>query len=582
MDKELKGQGLSRRSFLSGAAIAGASAAAFGLSACGAQPETKPTDNADTKPATETAKGNSNQTANTQNGGGKPSFFTAPEAIPEKDIKETKETDVLVIGAGYSGLAAALSSQENGLNVIIAEKTKQINGRGAGTGVVNSKFAQSMGATVDDIPAAVFRWNQTCGNRTNESLVDLFMTKSGEAMDWLLEHSEKYGVEIDLWDGYSRNPLLPDEPGYHMINFAQNGKGVADFDVSKFPTTEILGKEVQEAGVEILYESPAVQLVKDGDAIVGAILKTAEGYTKVTAKKGVVLATGDIAGDEEMVDYYCPQAKNAAPIYSPVGANTGDGHKMGLWVGAAMQDRMFPPMLHPQRYCDKASNQMQGPFMFVNEKGKRFFNEGTWVQAKSLQIMNNTKDAVAYVVYDQNWPEELLDSLPHGGGMFWDSFRFKGKSDYASTVEYYKKSVEETIETKITVKADTLEELAEGIGVPVDEFLKTVKRYNELCAKGIDEDFNKNPQFMYPIDKPPYYASKVGACLLAIVGGLKVDTNLQCMNEAGEPIQGLYAVGNVSGDAYAIDYPINVPGNSHGRCLTWGYWVGKVLSGQTN
>ena len=115
--------------------------------------------------------------------------------------------------------------------------------------------------------------------------------------------------------------------------------------------------------------------------------------------------------------------------------------------------------------------------------------------------------------------------------------------------------------------------------MPAEQLTATVERYNALCAEGVDEDFCKNPALLYPIDEPPFYASKVGAVLLEVVGGAKIDTNLQCLDAAGNPIPGLYAIGNAGGDSYAVDYPINVPGNSHGRALTQGYLVGRKLAG---
>lgn len=77
---------------------------------------------------------------------------------------------------------------------------------------------------------------------------------------------------------------------------------------------------------------------------------------------------------------------------------------------------------------------------------------------------------------------------------------------------------------------------------------------------------------------PPFYATKIEAVILVCVGGLKINTDLQVLKEDGTPIEGLYATGNTSGDLYAVDYPINMPGNSNGRCLTWGYMLGDILA----
>ena len=123
-----------------------------------------------------------------------------------------------------------------------------------------------------------------------------------------------------------------------------------------------------------------------------------------------------------------------------------------------------------------------------------------------------------------------------------------------------------------------LEELAEKTGIPVEKLKESVARYNELVAAGADDDFHKQAEYLFPVEKAPFYAAKVGVALLAIVGGLKVNTDLQVLTAEKQPIEGLYAIGNASGDLYAIDYPINMAGNSNGRALTWGYLIGDILS----
>ena len=122
------------------------------------------------------------------------------------------------------------------------------------------------------------------------------------------------------------------------------------------------------------------------------------------------------------------------------------------------------------------------------------------------------------------------------------------------------------------------EELADLIGVDKETFLATVARYNELADAGEDVDFYKDTVFLTPIKEGPFYATRVGAGLLAVVGGLHIDDNNQVMTAEDEVIPGLFAVGNVSGDMYAQDYPINFMGNSHGRWMVDGYCVGTYLA----
>ena len=107
----------------------------------------------------------------------------------------------------------------------------------------------------------------------------------------------------------------------------------------------------------------------------------------------------------------------------------------------------------------------------------------------------------------------------------------------------------------------------------------TVARYNELCAAGRDEDFGKAAKYLVPIEGGPYYAIPRGSNKLpAILGGLVVDSNHQCLNGEFEPISGLYAVGNAQGGRFLVDYPLPAPGISHGMALTHGMLVGRILA----
>lgn len=545
---------ISRRRFLVGAAATGAAAAAAGLIGCSPS---------DSSSEGEAASGNDTTTSSD------PSWLTAPEPIADSKIVETIETEVLVLGAGNAGVSAACSAAENGAKVIVAEKTDTVNGRGGGVGVCNSRLNKELGFVIDPVPAQ-YRWNRTCGNRNNEALVKLWFDRSGESMDWLLDKADKYGALYTLYAGYSKSSVAPEEPDFHTF---QAGEFQIPEEAGYFIPTALLYADTLELGVEYLFSHPAAQLVMENGAVTGAIVESADGYKKILASKGVILATGDIHGDSEMMDYYTEKIlKNVERSdYAPVGANTGDGHKMGIWAGGRMQDGPLPAALHPQ-----AGSMFHGPFMFVNKEGRRFFNEANWVQAKSLQIMKQ-KDHVAFSVFDKNFGEDNKESLNYGGGMFWDTM---GRSVLE---EFVPAEIEATVESEVETginafKADTLEELAEKIGVETDTFLAEVQKYNEFCEAGDDKEYAKEKEFLFAIEEPPFYATRVAAAILVIVGGLHINTDLQVIDENDEAIPGLYAIGNVAGDSYAVDYPINMPGNSNGRCLTWGWLVGKTVT----
>jgi succinate dehydrogenase/fumarate reductase flavoprotein subunit len=578
-------QGISRRNFITGAASMGALAVAAS-SASVALAGGSGTDE-DMKYAAETEQGGVN-TAGPRYTKPEPTFFTAPDPLTEADCASTVEADVIVIGAGNSGCAAASSCVDNGLSVVVIEKLGSVQGRGGGIGLCNTKFTKEYGEKIGqdltvNVEEAQHRWIRTCASRVKESLVSLWFNRSGEAGDWLIDKCAEYGVEPDTFRAYAPNAIIPESFSYHQFHTVDSSITFPD-ETGYFKPTAVLYVDSQNAEkhdvvAEYHFYTCAQQLVKDADGRIDGVVATAEdgSYVYYRGTKAVVLATGGIDMDPEMVDYYCdPIVHHCLENQNgPAGYSTGDGHKMGLWAGAAMQQGEFPLMLHPQAGC-----MFHGAFMFVNMEGERFCNEGTWVQGKSMNVMRQT-DNIAWSIFDANYGEQNVKTLENGvgGGMFWDSMG--GEVGDPFEPEDVIAIVDSALEADdgSCYKADSLEELAELIGVPTDALTASVAHYNELVESGEDTDFHKQQDFLFPVVEPPFYAAKVGVALLAIVGGLQINKSLQVLDNNRKPIPGLYATGNCSGDLYAVDYPINMAGNSNGRCVTWGYLLGRIISG---
>lgn len=510
------------------------------------------------------------------------SWEIPPEPVDEAEIIDTIETDVLIIGGGYSGCACACSTAQHGVPCILIEQNDGLTGHGVGgTGSVGSKIVDELGgdeAMGLDKPFSVVQWLRACANRARESLVAKFFNESRRAMDWLIGMVEEDGGYVYLSACNSRSRHYPEQPAYHVVGGLSCAEELGMWGAMMVGVPTLLKQNAEAAGAEFHFNTKALYLEKDGDRVVGAICSTEDGFVRYKASKGVVLATGDISGDDEMTHYLAPIAEKVySKLYTPVGSNTGDGHKMGIWAGGTLQDAPFPCMLHPQ-----ACAGFHGPFLFLSPEGKRFMDEATWVQGKCLGIMLQAKAKYAWSIFDGNWKTDLLDSLPHGGGMFWDNFRAWGTSEQ-DAVDQFARSVDNPGEDghgdgMNYFMADTLEELAELIEVPYDALQASVDRYNEMCENGEDVDFYKEPCFLYPIKEPPFHATKVGPGLLVIVGGLNITDNFEVVDAEDKPIPGLYATGNCSGNLYASDYPINIPGNSHGRCLTWGLLLGEQFA----
>lgn len=501
---------------------------------------------------------------------GKHTWEVKPEPIT--DIAEELDTEVLIIGGGYSGAACACNAAQNGAKVILVEKDDCLNGHGVGgTGAIKSKALDALGLEFDK-SLEMERWVATCGGRCNEKVVGKWFRESERCMNWLLDMGEAHEMGVMVTVG-SNSVVHPEIDCYHMLFGGPYFKEHTMADAVVY----MMADEAVAAGAEIMYELPAVQLVQDeSGAVTGAICQNADGaYVKINASKGVVLSTGDVSYNDEYLDVFAPIGKKVYRRLCSDFGNVGDGHNMAAWAGAKLQDAPWPTMMHPQ-----AAGFYSGPFLFLNPEGKRFMNEATWVQGKCVGIMVNGHSDHAWSIFDANFEQDNTTSLQWGGGMFWDSFRAVGSSPEdasASHAKSVKTGVEEIPDNY--KMGETIEELIAQLDMPADVALETIARYNEMCEAGEDTDFYKESHFLFPIKQGPFYAAKIGPGLLGVCGGIEIDDNFQVLDPEFKPIPGLYAIGNCAGGMYAYDYPINVQGNSHGRCLIEGKCLGEYLAG---
>ncbi|MDR0446701.1 MAG: FAD-binding protein, partial [Oscillospiraceae bacterium] len=303
------------------------------------------------------------------------------------------------------------------------------------------------------------------------------------------------------------------------------------------------------------------------------------------ATKATVLATGDASDDEEMLEAFCPIGLRPSKRF-PRRGNTGDGQKMAYWAGAILDNPEWAPTLHALGYSG-----YQFFFLHVNQRGERFMNEDTWMQAKSVRCLMQPGGDFAFSVFDSKWLDEIEQRWPMLGGQGMAPLTNLGEKFNREGLE---KSIHGTIygnsvfgdggEGDVYVNggngfvADTIEELAEKIEIPADTLKQTIARYNEIVASGDDTDFGKRREMLTSITKPPYYALKWGPSLLDVFGGALTDKRLCVLDANHDPIPGLYAVGNAAGGMYAVDYPLLLNGNSYGRALAYALQLADTLA----
>jgi succinate dehydrogenase/fumarate reductase flavoprotein subunit len=549
MDQEK--HGIDRRSFLRHAALVGGGVGAAGLlAACSPSQPAAPTASegaavsATTTPA---ATGGEFPTTETFDFSG---LFTMPEAGPvafvaepisTADIKSEVETEVLVLGAGIAGVCVAASAAENGLKVTILEKGEAVAFRGYDICAWGDKVHKAAGLTATTPEELVKALIDLSEWRADYLLFQTWAYNCNDAVDWL----------IDKVDGKAGEPFIPWSHGnVDMVDTKWYGTAV------KFPgemaqVVPAMLEYAQSNGTEILFNTPAVQLVKDGDAITGAIAKSDDGYVKYTASKGVVLCTGSYdRNPERLKKYLRPRDLTAGNWFNTTATDTGDGHEMGLAVGGIEDEYPHTLMTGTTQYIG---------MLRVNSSGDRFAPE--YISATLLlNCIQNQLGAFDWIISDNNGLQALNNT----------------RGDYSSlTAEEQFAAFAETGES-----ADTIEDLAAKIDVPADRLKATIDRYNALCTQGADDDYNVPQKCLNPIDTPPFYAMRETVRMLTTVSGLRITAKSEVINkDSHEPIPGLYAIGNVSGGMFAGSYAHNVSGVSHSRCITYGYLLGKRLAG---
>ena len=434
-----------------------------------------------------------------------------------------RDADVVVVGFGPAGAAAAKAAKENGASTLILEKaTKEFAGGSAPT---------SMGFIKPYTAEEIFSSAQ--GRLTMDEAQHL-LEKENELLDWMYQN------------------------GLEVVNSTSVGYGRG------FYNTVVKG--IEALGIEVLYETPAVKLICDPmtKEVYGVQCKQADGSDLfVKANKGVVLATGGYAANKDlMTRFHFAEMIDYALAGAPT--QTGDGLLMAVEIGAGL-DGVSNQQIEWYGYAYKnASDEMGtailhlGPDLgpdsriFVNTNGERFMDEEMYIVHTKCQlpflaydgtfpVYNGYFNMPMYVVFDQS----MLEAGPVGPRDYY--------CGYASMYELYNWSEDNQAELDRgwIVKADTIDELVEKLAaqsgnapINAENLKKTIAAYNAGCEEKQDA-FGRSEFFLDPIGEGPYYAAQIEPAIVYTIGGLSGSANGETLDWNGNPIPRLYHAGDV-------------------------------------
>jgi len=444
--------------------------------------------------------------------------------------------DVVVIGGGLGGWAAAVSAAEAGASVTLLEKTDAFGGSTVLSGgffaLAGTPMQRELG--IDD-EAGILEQDliEVGEGRNNRALVHAYAEGQKEFWHWLTSHGwEPLDIELSSGQTVARS---------HRSN-------TKDF----IPKLVAHGTEL---GVEFLLDAPVTSLVTEAGRVVG--IRANEGEIRAAA---VVLATGGFSRSEEMLAQYAPQNVRAVRVGGK--GSTGDGLRMALEVGARVRDFEFIKGTfgaHPSTTTDQHQFLLDYYLgaIIIDRFGKRFVDESI-----SYKLIGDAclalEDPIAFQVFDQ----AILDSAPHGVALF---------------------DPRPMIDNGKILTSDTLEGLAGRMGVPVPALVRTIARYNEALATGAMDEFGRTGLVngtgkLVPIQTAPYFAFPSTTALIATYCGLSVDPSARVLTESGEPIPGLWAVGEVVGGFHGAAY---MTGSSLGKAAFFGMVAGRTAARST-
>ena len=564
----------SRRSFLKGAGITAIGAAAMGaLSGCGNGVQAA---NAESASASFDVRTQGTTT---------PSWLGEAPDVAESDITETLDYDVVVVGCRTGGLPAIISAAENGARVLGVDQQPSVQAPREDIGAINSRLQQEGAAAHPDCAIDkdvalddLMRYSNGVADRR---LLNVWADESGALVDWITDIITRNGHYKMNWEAGVGNTDLPER----AWATSHSPEKLVDDKSITFGTE--LKEYAEEIGAEFRWNTSLIRCEQNEEGRVTGVICRDDNdkhYIRINASHGVILSTGGYAANTEMLEARQPWNQQIRINIPMGGGNSGDGIRAAMWCGAHM-DPVGTSVLFNRaavKPSETAGSDVKGsmfwfgeqPFLKVNLKGERFTNEALpydYVLHAAMMQPGST-----YVdIWDSNYFADTKAFDEHGCCRLypWDNGAPSNKD-----ISEMPAALQKLEDNGYVQRADTIEELAEKLDVPADTLKATWENYNAYAKAGHDPEFNKEPQRLIALDQPPYFGCRTGCWFLATIDGVRIDTNMHPIDDNGDPIQGLYTVGNDSGGIFCFTYPSLFVGFACGRTMTFGRRAGRLAA----
>lgn len=484
---------------------------------------------------------------------------TARQDVPAEEIT----TDVLVVGGGGAGLAAAVSAIEEGYDVILLEKLSYTGGGFTyveGVFGLNSPIQQAQGVEMD--VESMFKETMDFHHwLVNSTLVKTFYENAGDSIEWLMDRGVKFRGVI------TANP--PDgNIAWHLFDGGQAGR---------LAVKNLTDRIESAPNGRILYETPGKELIIEDGEVTGVVAYRADGSRLNIHASAVILATGGFSSNQELKDKYL-----RFPGYENVGAGGREGDGLAMLEQVNARFESMSSVLGAGLVMPIPISQQMGPdtkypgilsaiynegLLTLSPQGARYMNERLPIEYRS-----NATEHVggsAYVVFDQKTVEEFMTTGQR--------FGFGAPGMVPELQAGLDKALAEGNDW--IFKADTLDELARLTGMHADTLKENVGKINRYTAQGHDPDFYLEKEALFSVDTAPYYAVRVILGMYATVGGAHVTEHLQVVDNEGNIVPNLYAIGLDAGGMYGDTYDMRIAnGAASGFSITSGRLAARHIA----